>query len=214
MKTDDLIAALAQTVEPAPAGPVAARRFALPLAAGLICAFALVGLWLGFAPWRQASASAGFWLKLTYAAALGLIGLVLAARLAMPSGRAGRILPIAVAALVAAILVTGARQMLAAPDEMRMTVMMGASWSRCPLYILAVAAPVYAAGIVAMRGLAPTRPAVAGAAAGLLAGGAGAAVYALHCPEYAPAFIAVWYTAGIALSTILGAAAGSRLLRW
>ena len=78
----------------------------------------------------------------------------------------------------------------------------------------ASAPPVFAAAMVALRSLAPTRPAWAGAAAGALAGGAGAAVYALHCPELAAPFLAVWYVAGMGLPVLLGAVLGPRLLRW
>jgi hypothetical protein len=67
---------------------------------------------------------------------------------------------------------------------------------------------------MALRGLAPTRPALAGAAAGLLAGGTGATVYALHCPELAAPFLAVWYVAGIALTVLAGTLAGASVLRW
>ncbi|MFM8989141.1 MAG: NrsF family protein [Alphaproteobacteria bacterium] len=42
----------------------------------------------------------------------------------------------------------------------------------------------------------------------------GAIGYALHCPEAALAFVATWYTAGIALAGALGAALGPRVLRW
>jgi len=65
-----------------------------------------------------------------------------------------------------------------------------------------------------MRGLAPTRPAQAGGAAGLLAGAAGAAVYALHCPEMAAPFLGIWYVLGMAIPALLGAVLGPRLLRW
>jgi hypothetical protein len=54
-----------------------------------------------------------------------------------------------------------------------------------------VSLPMFAALLWALKGLAPTRPALAGAAAGALAGGAGAMVYALHCPELAAPYIAV-----------------------
>jgi hypothetical protein len=59
--------------------------------------------------------------------------------------------------------------------------------------------PTLAALLWALRGLAPTRPALAGAAAGLAAGAVGALAYALHCPELSPTFVAVWYSAGIAM---------------
>ena len=54
------------------------------------------------------------------------------------------------------------------------------------------------AALGALREMAPTRLRLAGAAAGALAGGAGAAVYALHCPELGAPFVAVWYVLGMA----------------
>jgi hypothetical protein len=54
----------------------------------------------------------------------------------------------------------------------------------------------------------------AGAAAGLLAGSAAATIYAFHCPESTPTFIAIWYTVGILLPALVGAALGRWLLRW
>jgi hypothetical protein len=214
MKTEDLIAALSAGIEPASAVPAVPRRMAAPLLAGLVVACGLLLFWLGLAPWGAAVVNSGFWLKITYAVSIGLIGLVLAARLSVPTGRSGRLLPLAAVILVAAIVVTGARQLMAAPDEVRMAVMMGKSWTQCSIRILAVATPIYIGAIFAMRSLAPMKPTAAGAAAGLLSGGVGAAVYALHCPEYAPAFIAIWYTLGMAVSVLLGALLGSRLLRW
>ena len=69
-------------------------------------------------------------------------------------------------------------------------------------------------GDTALRGAAPTRLAWAGAGAGLLAGALGALAYALHCPEMAAPFLAVWYLAGMALPTLAGAWLGPRVLRW
>jgi hypothetical protein len=70
------------------------------------------------------------------------------------------------------------------------------------------------ASLWALRGLAPTRPRAAGLAAGLLAGAIGAFAYALACHEVSVAFVALWYSLGIALSGALGALLGPRLLRW
>ena len=72
----------------------------------------------------------------------------------------------------------------------------------------------YRANLWALRGAAPTRLAWAGAGAGLLAGALGALAYALHCPEMAAPFLAVWYLAGMALPTLAGAWLGPRVLRW
>ena len=57
-------------------------------------------------------------------------------------------------------------------------------------------------------------PFQAGAAAGFLAGAIGAALYATHCPDDSPLFVAAWYSLAIGFVAALGAVAGSRLLRW
>jgi len=74
--------------------------------------------------------------------------------------------------------------------------------------------PVFAATLWAMKGLAPTRPALAGAAAGLLAGAMAALVYALHCPEMEAPFIGVWYVVGMLIPAAAGALLGPLVLRW
>lgn len=68
--------------------------------------------------------------------------------------------------------------------------------------------------LYALRDGAPSRPALAGAAAGLLSGAIGAALYATHCPDDSPFFVAAWYSLAIAILTAAGALAGARLLRW
>lgn len=59
-----------------------------------------------------------------------------------------------------------------------------------------------------------TRPATAGASAGLLAGALGAAAYAIACKNDGAAFVLIWY--GLAIGTVcfLGALIGQRYLRW
>ena len=42
----------------------------------------------------------------------------------------------------------------------------------------------------------------------------GALAYALHCPEMAAPFLAVWYLAGMSVPTLAGAWLGPRVLRW
>ena len=66
----------------------------------------------------------------------------------------------------------------------------------------------------AVKGLAPTRPALAGACVGLASAAAGAAVYVLHCPEMQAPFLAVWYALGMFLPAAVGAVVGADLLRW
>jgi hypothetical protein len=61
---------------------------------------------------------------------------------------------------------------------------------------------------------AATRPGIAGAFAGLLAGALGAAAYTLGCTSDAGLFVAIWYSAAILIVTGLGAAIGRRVLAW
>jgi len=68
--------------------------------------------------------------------------------------------------------------------------------------------------LTALRNGASSRPGWAGAAAGVLAGAIGATLYATHCPDDSPFFVAVWYSLGIAFVTFIGYLAGRRVLRW
>jgi hypothetical protein len=71
-----------------------------------------------------------------------------------------------------------------------------------------------AALLAALRSAAPQSPARAGAAAGLLAAASGATLYAFHCFDDSPLFVATWYVLAAALVVLLGALLGRRLLRW
>lgn len=68
--------------------------------------------------------------------------------------------------------------------------------------------------LIALRSGAPSVPASTGAVAGLLAGALSAALYATHCPDDSPLFVAVWYTLAVGLVVLTGAVLGHRLLRW
>jgi hypothetical protein len=108
----------------------------------------------------------------------------------------------------------GLNQLLEAPATQRNALMMGASWQVCAFNIAFIALPVLAALLWTLRDMAPTRPALTGAASGLLAGALAAMLYSLHCTENSFAFYAVWYSGGMGLSALVGAALGARYLRW
>jgi hypothetical protein len=84
----------------------------------------------------------------------------------------------------------------------------------CMTAIPAMSLPLLAAALIAFRHGAPTRPALAGAFAGLLSGGLAATLYAAHCTDDSPLFVATWYSIAIALVTAVGALVGSRVLRF
>jgi hypothetical protein len=77
-----------------------------------------------------------------------------------------------------------------------------------------LAAPILIAALAVLRGGAPLRPGLTGAVAGLFAGGLGAALYATHCTDDSPLFVATWYSLAIAIMVLVGFAAGHKVLRW
>lgn len=213
MKTQDLIGLLAADTLPVPRR-AAPRWLALSLLAGLPLAAAVMLLGYGLRPdLRLAVQWPMFWMKLLFPVVLCVAAFVVLQRLARPGVRVGSswlglAMPVFLLwALSAAVLVT-------APPELRAGMVFGQTWRTCSLNIALISLPVFVAVFSALRGLAPTRPALAGACAGAMAGGAGAAVYALHCPELAAPFLAVWYVLGIALPVGAGSLIGPRLLRW
>ncbi len=211
MRTDTLIEMLARDAGPAPRA-LAARRLAPAALAGLLASGGIAVASLGAIP-APMFASHVPWTKIAYAGALALATGWLTARLARPaaSSDAPRGLALAVFGAMAAL---GAAALWAEPAELRLPALLGQSWKTCPFSVLAPPPPAPAAAPAPLRWLAATRPRAAGAAAGLLAGSIGAIGYALYCPEAAIAFVAAWYTAGIALTGALGAALGPRVLRW
>ena len=212
MKTADLIVALAADAPVTPPAPVT-RSILLACAVGAAVALAALVAWLGLRPLGEAILARAFWMKAGYTATLGVAGLLLVARLARPAGRVGR-LSVILGAAVAVMITLSALEMARTPPGHMRGLWMGQTWAVCSLRIVVLAAPVYAAAIWALRRLAPTRLALAGGAAGLLAGAVGATVYGLYCQESAATFVVTWYTLGVAVAAGLGALIGSHLLRW
>lgn len=213
MKTNDLVTMLATGVEPVVAGATA-RRYSLALVWGGLGAMLLMATLLGLrADLAEAARLPMFWVKLGFPICLAVAALYAATRLARPGVSLGRV-PAALAAPVIVIWSMAAYALLGAPSDERLALLLGNTWTMCPLLIALLSLPTFAGTFWAMRGLAPTRPALAGAAAGLLAGAVATAVYALHCPEMAAPFLATWYLLGMLAPTVAGALLGPRLLRW
>lgn len=213
METDRLIESLAADLQPVSPRAVS-QRIAVTAVAGGGVALVVVLAWLGLRHDLAAAVTGPmFWMKAGYAAVLGLAGFWCAERLARPAGSPGRGAALAFAA-VAVIGVLGVTTLMAADPTERAAIWLGHSWRRCPVNVLALSLPTLAAALWAMRRFAPTRLRLAGAAAGLFAGGVGATVYGLHCSETSPMFLATWYSLGVALSAGLGALLGPWVLRW
>ena len=213
MKTDELIGILATGVEPVPRHATT-RRLVWALAVGVPLGVAIMLAGYGV---RRDLVQAMFWpmlwVKILFPFFVAWGAFVVTQRLARPGVRV-QLAWIAIAVPVLLVWLMGLQSWMSAPAGERMPLVMGQSWRSCVFSITLIAAPSFAASFVALRGLAPTRPVLAGAAAGALAGGAGATIYALHCTEVGAPFLAVWYVAGILIPVLLGAVLGPRLLRW
>ncbi len=94
------------------------------------------------------------------------------------------------------------------------TRLIGSNSKVCMTAIPLLSLPLLIAALVALRHGAPTRPALAGAYAGLLSAGFAATLYASQCTDDSPLFVATWYPLAIGLVTAVGAVAGSRWLRF
>jgi hypothetical protein len=95
-----------------------------------------------------------------------------------------------------------------------MTRLIGDNSRYCLASIPSLGLPLLAAALIGLRQGAPARPAVAGAVAGLLSAGLAATLYASHCTDDSPLFVATWYSIGTALLAAIGALVGSRVLRF
>lgn len=212
MRTDDLIAQLSGGLEPVKAGAVP-RILAAALALGLAGSVAVMLLAMGPRhDLHAAMTSFGMWMKLAYTLAIAVFGFWIVERAGRPGADIARPALLLALPLLAIALLAGLQ--MTAPGADMPDQVMGHSSRVCAFLVVMTALPSLAAAFWALRRLAPTRLGLAGAGAGLLAGGMGAFVYCFHCREGAAAFVAIWYTLGIALTTGIGGILGPRLLRW
>ena len=212
MKTDDLIRAIAG--DAAAPRPALGGRMAIALAGGGAVAAVLFALDLGMRPDIAAALQTWrFVLKLAIMLVAFACALWACIRLAQPGTTLREVAP----ALAAAPL------LLAAGAIVELTAVAPADWpvramgrySRvCLLSIPMLSIAPLAALMIALRAGAPRSPLAAGAVAGGLAGALGALLYATHCPDNSPLFVALWYAPAVTLVVLAGAAAGYRVLRW
>jgi hypothetical protein len=211
MKTERLIAALAADKAPEQRP---GRALLIALALGIATAGVVFALTLGPRPdFLHAIETWRFVFKFVVTLVLSASAFLIGWRMAYPmpsSTRRDLVLLIAPLLLIAAILV----EMTSFPVHDWMPRLIGHNSRVCMSMIPVLSLAPLAAMLWALRKGAPLNPLRAGAIAGLIAGGIGAAWYASHCPDDSPLFIAVWYTIGISIVTVVGAALGSRLLRW
>ena len=214
MKTDELVEMLARGAEAVPRH-AARDRLLAAVAVGLPLSVLVVSLWFGLRhDLADALREPAMWLKFGVPLAVALAAGLSLRRLASPGVPAGRAWRLGAGAVLA-LWAMAALQWGGLPEPARADALWGRTWRACPLNIAVVSLPLLVAVMASLHALAaPTRPALAGAAAGLLSGALGAVAYALHCPESGLAFLAVWYVLGMTIVGAVGALLGPRLFRW
>jgi len=212
MDTDQLIRTLAAD-NPHRAGPVG---FVLALA---LLAAAPVSLLMFFAELgvrpdvMTAMHNPFFDLKFAVTLALAAAAITIALHLSRPEASLRGWVWLLI--IPAGLLVGGISGEMMVPQRLpMMTRLVGSNSKVCMTAIPMMSLPLLAASLVGLRHGAPTRPAAAGAMAGLLSAGLAATVYASHCTDDSPLFVATWYSLATALVTALGALLGSKLLRF
>jgi len=212
METDQLIRTLA--ADSAYRAPSVGFVLALALLAGAPVSVAMFFLGLGFRPDVMTAMDNPFF-DLKFAVTLGLAipAFIVSLHLSRPEASLhgwGWLLAIPVGLLVAGM----AGEMMLPQRLPAMTRLVGSNSRVCLTAIPLMSLPLLAAALIGLRHGAPGRPAIAGAIAGLLSAGLAATLYASHCPDDSPLFVATWYTLATALVTAIGALAGSKVLRF
>jgi hypothetical protein len=212
VKTSELIAALA--ADPIPEPVDMGRRFAVALALGIVGALALYALFVGPRPDLAAALrTVRFNLKFLDAIALALPSLMLLWRLARPDARSGALALFLFAPLIL-LAVAVAVELMVVPSDQWLQRLIGQNMLYCTTMIPMMAAPILAALIFAMRAGAPQHPGWTGALAGAASAGIAAFLYATHCPDDSPLFVATWYPIATLVCAGVGALAGRRYLVW
>lgn len=212
MRTDDLIRAIsadaARRSPPLRTVWWAAVLLSLATAAGLF--FVVLG---PRADISEAAQTPRFLFKFLVTGLLAVTALAVLGLLARPGARAARAAPFLALApllLAAAVLV----EFAIVPPADYAARLVGTNIAVCLTFIPLIGIAPLAAFLGALRHGAPTRPALAGAVAGLAAGGLAATFYAAHCTDDSPFFVAAWYSLAIAGLALIGAIAAPRVARW
>jgi hypothetical protein len=212
MDTDQLIRTLAaDNTEPArPVGFV----LALALVAAAPVSILMFVMTLGVRPDVMTAMHNPFFdLKFAVTLALAIAAISVSLHLSRPEAllRGWALLLL----VPAGLLVAGIGGEMMVPQRLpMMTRLVGHNSRVCMLAITVFSLPLLAGALFGLRHGAPAHPAVAGAIAGMLSAGLAATMYASHCTDDSPLFVATWYSIATALVTAIGALAGSRVLRF
>jgi hypothetical protein len=212
MGTNELIDALAADMRQ-PAASLSsvwwgAAGIAIVLAAAVF--FAVLGLRPDIA---AAVGTPRFLFKFVVTITLAASAFGLVRALSRPGETWRRAMPYLAAAPALLIMAVVAELLLLPPDTWSAR-LVGTNSMVCLTFIPLIGIGPLAIFLLALRYGATTRPAIAGAVAGLLAGGIAATFYAAQCTDDSPLFVATWYTIAIAGLASVGAAGACWLARW
>ena len=212
MRTDDLIKAL----------DADARSKAMPLrsvwwvAAAAAAVIAAVVFFLTIGPRPDimvAMHTMRFLAKFVFTIVLAVTAFGLIRALSTPGASTARAAAwMAAAPVLVAVAVI--LELFMVPEVMWGTRMVGTNMMICMGFIPLIGIGPLAIFLWVLRYGAPTRPVLAGAVAGLLAGGLSATFYAAHCFDDSPLFVATWYTIAIIVLAAIGGLGGRLFVRW
>lgn len=212
MDTNDLIKTLAAD----------ARRPALPFSAvwwgalgvAIVIAMAVFFATLGPRPdFAAAAETPRFLFKFVATISLASSAFFLARAFSRPGEEWRKAIP-HLAVAPALITVSVIVELVLQPSDTWSAKMIGTNSIVCLTYIPLIGLGPLAIFMTVLRHGAPTRPGLAGAVAGLLAGGIAATLYAAQCTDDSPLFVATWYTIAIAGLCVVGAATATRFAYW
>jgi hypothetical protein len=214
MKTEDLVFRLSQE-DPRPKRWAPAQSLTIAIATSVVV-IVFSAVWLAPRADLMTALTANdhtvLW-KFVFAFGVVVTALPLVRDLTTPGRATGiasliALLPFGIVALLAV------RELAVLPTTELRQLLSHASWGACLWQVPLLSVPAFAILVVLARRLAPTNLTRAGAYIGLMAGGFGAAGYALHCGDDSMLFVATAYTLAIGEMALLGALLGPRLLRW
>lgn len=212
MRTEDLIAVLGYDL--AESRKPLQRAFVVALAVGSALSAAAFFLWIGFRPdVAQAIETIRFPFKFVVTLSLAATAIGLLLRLARPGvpPRLWRWAWLIAPALLVLAVVT---ELAVMPASSWWSRLVGSNARFCLTLVPLLSIAPLGSLLLALRQGAPTRPGLAGAVAGLVAGGIAATLYASNCADDSPLFVATWYPLAIGIVVLVGYVAGSRCLRW
>lgn len=212
MDTDDLIRALVADQRRQAASLSSAWWGALGLSIALAGAIFLAA----FDPRPDiavAAESPRFLFKFAVMITLAASAFGLARRLSRPGEPWRKAMP-HLAAAPALMIVAVIAELVVVPSNLWSAKLFGANFVACLTFISLVGLGPLAVFLRVLRHGAPERPALAGAVAGVVAGSIAGAIYAVHCTDDSPLFVATWYTIAIAGLALVGAVGAHRLARW